>query len=100
MISVYLLLDYILTCQDLRHRQKIVALLRHALVLGCLVNQIHELVELWCDDDLRTAVALFAHFRVVACQRIVLTTAAGSHSFRIYTIVALQELHHARCAKG
>ena len=59
-----------------------------------LVDEIHELVELRRDDNLRTAVALLANLGVVADERVVLTTSAGGHTFRVDTEVILQVLNH------
>ena len=65
------------------------------LVLGCLVNQFHELVELGSDDDLCAAVAQFSSLCVVVAERIVLATTACSEALGIHAILVLQRLHHA-----
>ena len=60
----------------------------------CFINQVHELIELGSDDDLRTTVALFAHFRVVAGYRVVLDArkADKSQLLRIFFMLAAAEL--------
>ena len=58
-------------------------------VFWSLVDKVHELIQLRRDDNLGTAVALFAQFGVVAGQRVVLATATGSETLRLYAIVVL-----------
>ena len=63
---------------------------------GGLADELHELVELRGDDDLGAAVALLAQFGIVGGNGIVFTTTAGGETLRVYAIVVLQILHHAR----
>ena len=60
-----------------------------------MVDEIHELVELGRDDDLCAAVALFAHLSGVSSNRVVFTTATGSQTLGVNTILVLQGLYHA-----
>ena len=65
-----------------------------------LINQVEELIELRCDDDLRAAVALTTKFGVVGSHRIVLTTTGCRETVGRDAVVVLQHLNHARCTKG
>ena len=47
-----------------------------------LIYQLQELVESRCNNDLCTAVALFAQFGIIVCDRIVLAT-SGSRKARL-----------------
>ena len=60
-----------------------------------LVDKIHELVELRSDDDLRAAVALFAHFGVVRRYGIELAAASGCKALRVNAVLVDEGLHHA-----
>ena len=54
-----------------------------------LTDQIHKLVEFRRDDNLRTTVALLANLCVVRGNGVILTTATGSQTLRVNTIVVL-----------
>ena len=54
-----------------------------------LPYKVHKLVELGGDDNLRAPVALLAQLGVVAGQRIIFTSAAGSEPLGVYTILLL-----------
>ena len=69
-------------------------------LFGRFINQVHKLIEFWRDDDLRAAVALFAHLGGIRCDGIILATPANGEPFGIYAIVGLQELHHRRGAQS
>ena len=75
LIAVLVLLSFLLWNQRLF---SVFSLLR------CLVNQIHELVELRRDDYLRSAVALLANSRIIGGHRIVFS-ASGSCETVSYT---------------
>lgn len=59
-----------------------------------LIYQLQELVESRCNNDLCTAVALFTQFRIIVCDRIVLTTSGSRKPFRVNTIFILQFLYY------
>ena len=61
---------------------------------GSLVDEVHELVELRGDDDLRAAVALLAHLGAVAGHGVVFATAGGGEALGVDTVLVLQGLHH------
>ena len=60
-----------------------------------LADEIHELVELRRDDNLRATVALLARSRCVVGNGVVLATATGSETLRVYAILRLQSLDDA-----
>ena len=66
-----------------------------SLILRCLVDEFHELVELGRDDDLGAAVALLAHGCVVGGDGVVLTTSTCGETLGIYAVLGLQFLYHA-----
>ena len=68
-------------------------------LLRCLVNQIHELVELRRDDYLRSAVALLANGRIIGGHRIVFSASGSCETFGVYTITCLKRLHDRRGAE-
>ena len=70
----------------------------YLLCFRSFTNQVHELVEFWCDDDLGTTIALLANFGVIALERIILATSTGSEALGINAILGLQSLNNARCA--
>ena len=70
-------------------------MMTRCLLLWSLVYKIHKLVELRSDDNLSAAVTLLAQFCVVVCERVILATAAGSQTLRVYAILVLQLLHNA-----
>ena len=57
--------------------------------LRSLSYQVHKLIEFRRDDNLCAAIALLAHFGVVALQRVVLTTSTGSEALRVYAVLVL-----------
>ena len=59
------------------------------LLFRSLLYEVHELVELRCDDNLCAAVALLAHLCVVGSDRIVLSTSTGSESLGVNTVFCL-----------
>lgn len=65
------------------------------LLFRSAVYQLHELVELWSDDDLCAAVALLVDICGVCHERIVFATATGSETLRIYAVLCLEHLHYA-----
>ena len=60
-----------------------------------LVDEVHELVELRRDDDLRASVALLAHFAVVACDGVLFASSPCREAFRVNAVLVLQCLHYA-----
>ena len=66
---------------------------------GCFVDKIHKLVQFRRDNDLRAAVALFAHFGSIGGNGVKLATSASGKAFGVNAIARLQILHHARCAQ-
>ena len=69
------------------------------LSLRRFVNQVHKLIQLWRNDDLRAAVALFAHFRFVRSYGVIFSTSGGRQACGVYAIIVLQGLHNARSAQ-
>ena len=70
-----------------------------AALFRSLVNEIHKLVELRRDDDLRAAVTLSAHSRVIAHERVELTTATGREALRRNVEMIDEILHHRTCTE-
>ena len=64
-----------------------------------LVNQVEELIELGCDDDLRAAVTLTTKFGVVGSHGIVLTATGCRETVGRDAVVVLQHLNDTRCTK-
>ena len=62
--------------------------------LRSLTDEVHELIELRSDDNLRTAVALLTDLRIVRGDGVVLTTSASRQALRVNTVVVLQGLNH------
>ena len=65
------------------------------LLFRSLVDQVHKLVELRCDDNLCATVALLAHSGIVAGDGVILATAASGKTLGVYAILVLQSLYHA-----
>lgn len=59
-----------------------------------LVDEVHELVEFWSDDDLCATVALLTHCCVVVSDWVVLTTTTCCEALWIYTILCLEFLYY------
>ena len=58
----------------------------------CLVNQVHELVELRSDDDLRATVALLAQLGVIGGHGVILSAATSGQTLGGHTESGLKIL--------
>ena len=63
------------------------------LLFRSLVDEVHELIELRRDDNLRAAIALLAHLAVVGLQGVVLATSASGETLGVNAIAVLQLLY-------
>ena len=70
------------------------------LSLGGLVYEVHKLVELGRDDDLRAAVALATFLGGVVGKGIVLAATSSREALGVYAVLVLQGLNHRRSAEG
>ena len=62
-------------------------------LFGSLSDKLHKLIQLRRDDNLGTAVALFASISGIGLQRIVFATTTSSETLGIYTIIILKSLN-------
>ena len=65
-------------------------------LLGCLVDEVEELVELGSDDDFGAAVALASDLGAVVGDGVVFAATAGCHARRIHAEVVLKNADN-RC---
>lgn len=70
------------------------------LLFRCLVDKVHELVELRSYDNLGAAVALLSGLGIVGHKRIILAASTCREAFRVDAIMVLQVLNHARCTQA
>ncbi len=62
--------------------------------VGGLVNKVHKLVKIWCDDDFCTTVALASCIGSVVGYRIVFAAASCGETGGINPEAVLKYLHH------
>ena len=60
-----------------------------------MVDEVHELVELRRDDNLRATVALMSELGGVGGQGVVLASSSGCEALGVNTVVVLQGLYYA-----
>ena len=67
--------------------------------VGCLVDEVEELVEFWGYYDFGAAVALSAKLAGVVGNGVVFAASGCGEARRVYAEVVLQYLHYRRCAE-